>query len=150
LIYSPGVSAGALALAATLAVRSFRSKHRDSRGQRAPSRLKLSKAVNSQHKSRRSICGGRSTRRSKATCLDLAGTITGSIDARVLSGPDERESRTRGSAQLALPAALRSSSTQARRFNHAAANTEFKGVAIAEMKGENGELTPDSVSSDRW
>ena len=149
LICSLGVSAGALALAATLAVRSFPL---EAQGQpRTAGTEPVEIVKGGEHLlhgelpeyPRRAI----DQKVEGDVLLDLAVDDHGEVsDARVLSGPDELR---KVALEAVLnwhysPAALRSSSTQATlRFNLAAANTEFKGVAyMAEMKGENGELTP--------
>ena len=156
LIVSLGVSAGALALAATLAARSFPLEAQ------AQPRAAGTKPVEIVKGGENLLHGELPEYPRRAidqkvegdVLLDLAVDDHGEVsDARVLSGPDELR---KVALEAVLnwhysPAAVRSASTQATlRFNLAAANsersaanTEFRGIAyMVETKGENGELSP--------
>ena len=151
LIMSLGASAGVLALAATMAVRSFPL---EAQGQSAPKGTKPVEIVKGgEHLlhgelpeyPRRAI----EQKVEGDVLLDVAVDDQGEVsDARVLTGPDELRKAALG-AVLSwhyAPAAIRSASTQATlRFTLAAANTEFRGIAYTAERREEpqkGELSP--------
>ena len=148
LMVSLGASAGVLALAATMAVRSFPLQ---AQGQpRASSGKPVEIVKGGEHLlhgeapeyPRRAI----GQKVEGDVLLDLAIDDQGEVsDARVLSGPEELR---RATLEAALgwhysPSAIRSQSVQATvHFSLPAANAEFKGVGYAvERKEANGELT---------
>lgn len=150
LIVSLGASAGALALAATMAVRAFPLEAQG----RPPSTG--SKPVEIVKGGEHLLHGELPEYPRRAIeqkvegdiLLDLAVDDQGEVsDARVLSGPDELRKAALGSVLdwHYAPAAVRSQSVQTTiRFSLAAANAEFRGVAFTtEMKAESekGELT---------
>jgi len=149
LIVSLGASVGALALAATMAVRSFPL---EAQGQPAPAGSKPVEIVKGgEHLlhgelpeyPRRAI----EDKVEGEVLLDLAVDDHGEVsDARVLSGPEELRKAALGSVlDWHYAPAVRSQSVQTTiRFTLAAANSEFRGVAyLTEMKREpeKGELT---------
>ena len=148
LMVSLGASAGVLALAATMAVRSFPL---EAHGQaRAASGKPVEIVKGGEHLlhgeapeyPRRAI----EQKVEGDVLLDLAIDDRGEVsDARVLSGPDELR---RATLEAALgwhysPSAIRSQSVQATvHFSLPAANAEFKGVGYAVSRKEgDGELT---------
>lgn len=156
LIVSLGVSAGALALAATLAAKSFPLAAQGQAGPAGNQPVEIVKGGDNllhgqvPEYPRRAI----DQKVEGDVLLDLAVDDHGEVsDARVLSGPDELR---KVALEAVLnwhysPAALRSASTQATlRFNlaaanseRAAANAEFKGIAYtAERIEQNGEVSP--------
>jgi TonB family protein len=148
LMISIGASAAALALAATVAVRSFPLY---AEGQ---ARSTSSKPVEIVKGGEHLLHGELPEYPRRAidqkvegdVLLDIAVDDQGEVsDARVLSGPDDLRKAALG-AVLGWhysPASLRSASTQATiRFTLAVANATYHGVAYTtEMKEPNGELT---------
>jgi bla regulator protein BlaR1 len=150
LIVSLGASVGALALAATMAARSFPLEAQGGPASTGSKPVEIVKG--GEHLlhgelpeyPRRAI----EEKIEGDVLLDLAVDDHGEVsDARVLAGPDELRKAALGSVLdwHYAPAAVRSQSVQTTiRFTLAAANTEFRGVAYtAEMKeeSEKGELT---------
>ena len=148
LILAMGASAGALALAAVLAVRSFplEAQAQPQKGSGRPVEI-VKGGEHLLHGDlpeypKRAI----QQRVEGDVTLDLAVDDQGEVsDARVLNGPDELRKAALESVLSwhYAPSSIRSASTQATlRFNLAAANTEYRGVAYTvEMKGEKEELT---------
>lgn len=148
LMISLGASAAALALAATVAVRSFPLQ---AQGQPRSAGNKPVEIV----KGGEHLLHGelpeypRQAIEQKVegdVLLDIAVDDKGEVsDARVLSGPDELRKAALGSVLgwHFSPSALRSASTQATiRFTLTAANASYRGVAYTvPMKEEKGELT---------
>jgi len=150
LIVSLGASAGALTLAATLAVRAFPL---EAQGQQPlAGSIPVQIVKGGEHLlhgdlpeyPRRAI----EQKVEGDVLLDLAVDDQGEVsDARVLSGPDELRKAALASVLdwHYASAAVRSQSVQATiRFTLSAANAQFRGVAyMAEMKkeSEHGELT---------
>ena len=151
LILSLGASAGALTLAALMAVRSFplEAQGQPQTGGGSPvqivkggDHLLHGELPEYPHRAIEQRVEG-------DVLLDIAVDDQGEVsDARVLTGPDELRKAALG-AVLGwhyAPSAVRSVSTQATlRFRLPPANSEFRGLAYtAEMKGEpeKGELSP--------
>jgi TonB family protein len=155
LMISLGASTAALALAATLAVRSFPLQ---AQGQPRSASSKPVEIVKGgehllhgelpeypRHAIEQKVEGD--------VLLDIAVDDQGEVsDARVLSGPDELRKAALG-AVLGWhysPSAVRSASTQATlRFTLTAANTTYRGIAYTvERTGEKEELT-DAQRAER-
>ena len=155
LIVSLGVSAAVLALAGTLAARSFPLEAQAQPHSAGTTPVEIVKGGENLLHGELPEYPGRAIEQKVEgdVLLDLAVDDRGEVsDARVLSGPDELRKAALGSVLNwhYSPAAVRSASMQVTlRFNLAAANrlepanAEFRGVAYTvEKNGDNGELTP--------